>query len=345
MEVIDDPCRSVAVPCQREIQVSGRGLPPYGGRMTSGSLPMAGTEGEFAAVRRDEARLRPGVLALCGRLGLGDDDVVRFPGGSVPVYAIGGGLVLKLYPPLARERWTVEDRVLRAVEGRLPVPTPRVRACGEFEGWGYILMTRLGGEPLTEAWPRTSRRDRDRLAAELGTALATLHGSRVPGLGPADWPGFLAERRACCADRQRALGLGGPWPAQIPDFLAAVRLPPSPPVLLHTEVMREHLLVTGGPGAWSLSGLYDFEPAMMGAAEYEFASVGLFVSRGDARFLRRLLLAYGYPPDRLDRDLQRRLLAYTLLHGYSDLNWYLEELPAPPAATLDALAAHWWALG
>jgi hygromycin-B 7''-O-kinase len=67
--------------------------------------------------------------------------------------------------------------------------------------------------------------------------------------------------------------------------------------------------------------------------------------RADARFLRHLLTAYGYPPDRLDRELQRRLLAYTLLHRYSDLAWYLEELPAPPVATLDALAAHWWSLG
>jgi hygromycin-B 7''-O-kinase len=308
-------------------------------------LPAAGTEAEFATVRRDETRLRPGVVALCGRLGLGDEDVVRFPGGSVPVYAVGDRLVLKLYPPVARERSTVEDRVLRALEGRLPVPTPRVRDSGAFDGWGYIVMTRLGGEPLTEVWPRMGRRDRDRLAAELGTALAALHEVAVPGVGPADWQRFLADQRAGCAARQQALGLDGPWPAQIPEFLARVGLPPSPPALLHTEVMREHLLVAGGPGGWSLSGLYDFEPAMTGAREYEFASVGLFVSRGDARFLRHLLTAYGYPPDRLDRELQRRLLAYTLLHRYSDLAWYLEELPAPPVATLDALAAHWWSLG
>jgi hygromycin-B 7''-O-kinase len=39
--------------------------------------------------------------------------------------------------------------------------------------------------------------------------------------------------------------------------------------------------------------------------------------------------------------LQRRLLAYTLLQRYSDLSWYLEEMPAPPAPTLDALAVLW----
>lgn len=312
--------------------------------MLKGSLPVARTEAEFAAVCRDEARLRPGVLALCRRLGHGGADVTRFPGGSLPVYAVGDRFVLKLYPPTTRKNWQVEDRVLRAVDGRLPVPTPRVEAAGDFGDWSYVLMTRLRGEPLTEVWPRTNERDRDGLAEQLGRALAALHRITVPALGPPDWHRFVADQRAGCVARQRSRGLAPLWAAQIPEFLDSVPLPPSPPVLLHTEVMREHLLVTRGPIGWSLSGLYDFEPAMMGDRDYEFASVGVFVARGDARFLRRLLTAYGHPDDRLGPALQRRLLAYTLLHRYSDLTWYLEEMPAPPEPTLDALAARWWAL-
>jgi hygromycin-B 7''-O-kinase len=69
---------------------------------------------------------------------------------------------------------------------------------------------------------------------------------------------------------------------------------------------------------------------MRGAREYEFASVGLFVSCGDAGFLRRLLLAYGYRYHQLDDALPRRLLAYALLHRYSDLPWWLAQLPPPP---------------
>ncbi|MGK5555452.1 aminoglycoside phosphotransferase family protein [Actinomadura kijaniata] len=266
--------------------------------------------------------------------------MTRFPGGSLPVYAVGDGLVLKLYPPDARERWRTEERVLRAIDGRLPVPTPRVEDSGAFGEWRYVLMTRLRGEPLDELWPRTGRRERDRLAEQLGLALAALHKVAVDGIGPPDWRRFLAGQRAGCAGRQRALGLDPHWAARIPAFLDAVPLPPSPPVLLHTEVMGQHLLVDGG----SLSGLFDFEPAMAGDREYEFASVGLFVSRGDARFLRRVLVAYGYPEERLDTALRRRLLAYALLHRYGDLSWYLAELPAPDAPTLEALADRWWAL-
>jgi hygromycin-B 7''-O-kinase len=313
--------------------------------VSTASWPEASTAAQFGAVRRDEARLRPAVLALCGRLGLGGAHVARFPGGSMPVYAVGETLVLKLYPPAYRACRTAEERVLRVLGGGLPVPTPRVERAGESGNWDYILMTRLHGEPLTEVWPRASERDRGRLAGQLGTALAALHEVNIPALGPADWDRFISGQRAGCAARQRALGLGEPWLAQIPDFLDSVRLLPSPPVLLHTEVMREHLLAVAGPGAqWSLSGLYDFEPAMTGAREYEFALAGVYVSAGDPLVLRRLLTAYGYRDDQLDGGLQRRLLAYALLHRYSNLPKYLRILPLPQAQTLGALAERWWRL-
>ena len=83
---------------------------------------------------------------------------------------------------------------------------------------------------------------------------------------------------------------------------------------------------------------------MIGAPEYEFASVGLFVACGDARTLRRVLLAYGYAPHALDETLQRRFMAYALLHRYSNLRWYLERLPAGDATTLEQLASRWWSL-
>lgn len=312
-------------------------------------LPAVLTEDQYDDVSRDEARLRPGVRAICQRLGLGSADLVRFEGGSLPVYAVGDRLVLKLYPaPYADER-DLESRVLQAVEGRLPVPTPRVEHVGEADGWGYVLMERLHGESLVTAWPKIPKEHRPRLAAELGEALAALHGVRSPyvdTLPPGDWAGFVAAQRADCVGRQRAHGLGAPWLEQIPDFLDTAVLDPAPRLgLLHTEVMREHLLVTRHEDGWSLSGLFDFEPAMRGAVEYEFAAVGLYVSCGDSDFLRRVLTAYGYTPGELGTELSRRFLAYTLLHVYSNLPRYLRQLPPPSEPTLDALAARWWSLG
>lgn len=89
-----------------------------------------------------------------------------------------------------------ETFVLQAVHGRLPIPTPGVEQAGEHEGWGYVLMERLVGEPLSAACPRLSTEDRRYLAPRLGEALASLHAVETPPeLDPASWPDFLAKQK------------------------------------------------------------------------------------------------------------------------------------------------------
>ena len=310
-------------------------------------LPPASTDEAFAAIGRDESTLRPGLERLCRLLGVNADDLTRFPAGSRPVYA-AGDLVLKLFPPVTTwPGYRIEAQMLAAVAAQLPTPTPQVHAAGEHDGWGYVLMSRLPGVPLDIAWGRVSAQDRDRLAAQLGQTIAALHQMPPPVIKdwwPADWPSFVSQQRARCVREQRELGLLPVWADQIPEFLAAVALPAGPPVLLHTEVMREHLLVSEGPaGAWRLSGLIDFEPAMRGEREYEFVGVGVFVAEGDARFLAGTLASYGYDRDQLGPDLRRRLLAWGILHRYSNLRWWMQRLPEPSRSTLDALADRWFA--
>ena len=307
-------------------------------------LPPVTTEETFAAIRRDEAALRPAVEQLCQLLGVNAAVLTRYPAGSLPVYA-ADDLVLKLFPPVTTwPDYRVEAQVLAAVAGQLPTPTPQVHAAGERDRWGYVLMSRLPGVPLDTIWEQVPAKDREVLAGQLGETIAALHRIQPPAIKdwwPADWPSFVAHQSAQCVSQQRTLGLPALWADQIPGFLDAVALPSGPPVLLHTELMRQHLLVT--PDPWQLSGLIDFEPAMRGAREYEFAAVGVFLSEGDARFLRRMLLAYGYDPSQLDTALRRRFLAWLLLHRYSDLPWYFSRLPGPTSPTLDALADCWFA--
>ncbi len=275
--------------------------------------------------------------------------MTRYTAGSRPVYRIAD-LVLKLFPPVTTwPPWQVEAEVLTAVQGRLPIPTPQVHGPGEHDGWGYVLMSRLPGIPLDTAWDQVPGAGQDRLADQLGETIGALHQLPPPAIRdwwPADWPAFLARQRAQCASEQRDLGLPAAWADQIPGFLDAVAPPSGVPVLLHTEVMREHLLVAEGPGGvWRLSGLIDFEPAMRGEREYEFAAVAVFVAEGDAQFLTRTLTAYGYHHDQLGPSLRRRLLAWGILHRYSNLRWWMRRLPKPAQPTLDALADCWFATG
>ncbi|MFI5491542.1 phosphotransferase [Actinoplanes sp. NPDC051859] len=298
--------------------------------------PEAADEEDFDLIARDEEALGPGVRALLTELGV-TGDPVRYPTGSLPVYAIGD-TVLKLFPPVHAEELPVEAGALTAVHGRLPIPTPAVHASGDFAGWGYVLMDRLPGEPLSRVWPSLGTAQRDRVAEQVGEAMVALHAVPPPaidGWWPADWAEFVDDQVAGCAGRHRALGLPAEWAAQIPGFLASTPLG-GEPVLLHTEIMDEHLLIQDG----RLTGLIDFEPAMRGAAEYDFVGPAVFLTRGDARSFGRLLRAYGKKPD---VDLRRRLMAWTLLHYYSNLPGYLAKLPEPAAPTFDALAERWFA--
>jgi hygromycin-B 7''-O-kinase len=292
--------------------------------------------------------LRADVAAIAQRHGLGDAPAHRYDSGSLPVFALGTQHVLKLYPMQDQAHAQVEARVLTFIDGRLPLPTPKLVATGERDVGSYLLMSQLRGRRLVEVWPQLAPAERLRLCRHIGDGVAALHAldSRpLADLPPPHWVEFVPTQRGNAVARQREHGLPGPWLEQIEPFLDRwAGSADAEQVLLHTEIMREHLLVEPEGSGWRLSGLFDFEPAMRGAREYEFASIGLFVSGGDARALRCILRACGYADAELDGALQNRLMAMALLHRYSNLPWYLQRLPLPGATRLEQLAAHWWKL-
>ena len=310
-------------------------------------LPDVRSVEEFARVVRDENVLGPGVARLVRELGV-HAQPERFATGSLPVYALGHELVLKLYAPYDHGEAAREARFLDVLDGRLPIATPKLHARGEFEGWGYVLMSRLSGELLVTACSRIERTGMRALVTDLGVTLRALHALRDERLAGdrVDWPALVRERQQSTLKLQEQRGLSPEWLEQISDFLAdecprlenaAAEAP------LHTEVMREHLLVERRGSAWVLSGLFDFEPSIVGPVEYEFSAVGLFVSCGNRELLRDVLTAYGYSEHELDHALERRLLAYALLHKYSNLPWYLSRIPPPAHVTeLDGLASHFF---
>lgn len=281
--------------------------------------------------------------ALRRELSLGPG-LVRYASGSVPVFAVGDHHVVKLFPPTDRSAFHTEWAALNHLDGFASVPIPRAVAAGERDPWSFIVMTRLPGCSLAEAWPTIEVDDRFRLMREMGAALAALHATPTNDLAALaiDWPRFLEAQRASCRDRQRATGLGPPWVDAVDEYLARwIPADDGARVLLHTEVMREHVLVERREDAWHVSGLVDFEPAMLGAPEYEFASVGVFLTCAEPNLLRIFLNGYGA---KVDEALPYRMMAYALLHRYSNLRWYLERLPVrDDVRDLEALARTWFA--
>ena len=303
------------------------------------------------AVRDDDRRLGDGVAAILARHGLPKVPCDRFSTGSLPVYAVGDRAVLKLFPPHEAEFQQTEAAALAHVEGRLSIPTPRLIAMDVFDGWPYVLMSRCAGTPMRDAWSEIGPDARRTLMAAVGQGMADLHALDLPEptvtLSPSlgSWSTYLAEQARTATERQRSRGLGAPWLPRIEPFVSAVDFGPAPGeplVLLHTEWMREHVLVEQIGDDWRATGLIDFEPAMRGPAGYELASVGLFVTEGDPALFGAVLSAYGRE-SRRGEALARRCLGYALIHRYCNLPWFLERNPPPPGvSTLEGLAMHWF---
>jgi hygromycin-B 7''-O-kinase len=310
-------------------------------------LPAAATEDALHAIVGDESVLRPGVDALAKTLSLDVERLRRMPNGSLPVYA-DEHRVLKLFPPVQTAPASVEIGVLKALTGRLTVPTPAVHADGDHDGWRYVLMDRLPGVDLSTVWADLPHEDRRRMAAQAGDMCRVLHQVTAPsieGWWPQDWSDFVADQRVTAVQRHRRWELPQPWLDQIDTFLAQTPLPTQPRVLLHTEIMPANLLAAQDEsGRWSLSGLCDFEPAMRGSHEYDLVAVAIFMAGGDPTILREALLAYGYEAAQLDDELSRRLLAWTLIHRFGDVASYFDLLPTPHAVTLPALATSWFGI-
>jgi hygromycin-B 7''-O-kinase len=170
-----------------------------------------------------------------------------------------------------------------------------------------------------------------------------LHAAPCEGLPRLDddWATF----RAVCRERvlRRNLEKGFPQEraSELEALLGELDAEPEVPdalALVHTELGPGHLLVEHG----RLSGVFDFAEARAGLPEYDFAALGIFVTRGDRAAFRACLDAYGLPAERRGPALVRRLLRHALLHQYGHLALYLRVTPVPDPHDLHAAAEHWF---
>ena len=311
-------------------------------------LPTPETDEAFYSVD-PEIDYGPALERVAERAGLDPAaPPVRFEDGSVPVFALDGR-VAKLYPPSCANAYTNERSILEHVAGALPVATPGVVAAGPLEAWNFIVMERLPGQPLRARFDDIPPGDRPRLFSEIGDAVRHLHALNTDPLPRPDWPAIMKQQRAGCVARHRRLGLGDTWLVRIDPFLDATLSQSSDlpgddhHVLLHTEVMREHLFVDERAGRFEVSGLLDFEPSRVGPAPYELPSVGLFLTEGDPTLWSAFLDGLGVPTTQRGDEHARHSMAWALLHRYANLRWWLERLPArSPRRSFDDLAGEWF---
>lgn len=280
----------------------------------------------------DKVAYEEALVALAEQLGL--PPLSRPPNGSALV-GLGREEVVKVMAPHETAHIATERSCLEGLYGRLPVATPELLDAGVWEGWPWVRMRRLPGVSLEVAWPSLPRSAQLGLARQLGELLAVLHGLEAPpAVERVDWPSWCEERLGTLEATQRRRGCPEELLEGLQAFVEAADLKARRMGWLHTEVMRQHLLVEEGSSGWRLSGLFDFEPSCVGPTHYEYASVGLFVSCGDAEVLHEVLRGAN------EQVSAERLFALACMHRYANLGWYHRRLGGPlePAA----LAERWF---
>lgn len=313
-------------------------------------LPTVATVEDYHKAPRDEQTYVDSIESICSLHGIPSHRLSKYDNGDMIVFAIGDTYVVKLYFPVNVDRFDAERAVLRHIHGRIGIPTPGVYADGYLDNWPYLVMEQLPGTALSQVWDGMSQEDRCNICRQVGKGLAWLHGLPMDGLPASlcDWKSFIEERFQTAAPRQIWVGLDPHWTAQIPDYLKSARFKldlDALPVLLHTEIKHDHILVRRDGKHWHVSGLIDVEPSRLGHPEYDLAFAGIYLTKGDPRLFGAFLQGYGLTYADVTPEFQDRLLAFTLLHRYCGLRHNLKSMPMRTSMTrLEDLPPVWWAV-
>ncbi len=264
------------------------------------------------------------------------EPVVQMATGTVLVALLGRTLALKLYPPFLRDHFEFECAMLVRVGGRLQVPTPVLLKTGEREGWPWLLMSQLAGEPLTAVWPALNEPAKCSLLSTLGALAAEVHALPVADMArhAPPWSDFLAAQRASCHSRQHRTALPLHLLQQLDVFVQGA-VADGPHVILSGEYTPMNLLARRG----RLCGMFDFGDGLVGPREYDWLGPMAFLAAGHANRCRAFLDGYGVV---LNAGQRLALLRLLLLHRYSNLKAQIALPGWQRAPNFEALAELIW---
>jgi len=273
--------------------------------------------------RADTSRWLPVALDIAHGHGLPTASPQIFSTGTNLVIGLGDDVILKMFPPIFRDKFVSERVSLTLLRGQLGIPIPELLFVGERDRWPYLVMTRLSGVLGSEAWPTLSEDEKERVLGEIGTTIAQVQ--RVPVGELADieprWDRFIAIQIAGCRARHTRLGLPQKYLDGLDELLdEAPTLIPlhAPPVMLTGEYIPENFMMDRDGDGWRLAGLFDFGDVMAGWGEYDLLGPSVFMSAGRPRRIRGLIEGFGYSAADIDATFRRRMMALSMLHRASD---------------------------
>ncbi len=279
---------------------------------------------------------------LCRKHKIRTSEFTPFSSGSALVAAVSDKAVIKILQPPCRGEWNAEQWALSKISplsNNLSIEIPKLLAAEIDEsGWSYIIMSRVPGIQLDQAWQSITQENRMTLMNEIGRLMAFVHQKSLVDNHPESWNSFLSTQKEKCQERHRQLKMPDWFVEEIPEYLGKLSTINFRPVLLTGEYTPFNLLVTEVNSHWKLTGMIDFADAFVGDPEYDLIGPGVFLGGGDSELINSLLEGYGL---KMNPRLRHRLMSLHLLHRFSNFEkqislqgWELKASSLEELATL-----------
>lgn len=259
--------------------------------------------------------------------GLEAQKITRFKYGSSIVYSYNSEYVIKLYPIFYRDEYLREVEVFETLEGKInTVEIPKMIKSNQFEGWDYIIMTELHGKLLIDIWHELSIEEKQILSKDLGKVIKEFHSISIESFKYIDinWENFMRTQISNMKEYHKKLKLNQQLYAELDDYVDEKYIDYQPQKRLLTgEYTPFNLFMENLNGKWRLTGLIDFADCFLGDPIYDLLGPILFMFTGDKDLIRGFLTNYGYKEDDINEFLQKKLMIYTILHRFSNINNYI----------------------
>ncbi len=270
------------------------------------------------------------------------------------IFVLDEYCVVKVFGSDQRMEYEVESAVLEGSRKMDGVPLPDLISANTYgldEGWSYIVMEFISGEPFSSVKHQLTAGELRRIGAELGQCLLQFHKcdhsvkNRVQQVGKT-W-GEL-----CSARLREFLGeIKGfsELPSAVIDEIENFALCTSheyldgPNVLAHADLTGDHLILARSGGSWVISGIIDVADAMIAPAGYDWVDLWFWTFERDVDAMKAFMRAYD-PTERMQEDFRRSCLAF-YLHSYRALGWlrdFYREAGSPPIHSLADLQNLFW---
>ncbi len=280
------------------------------------------------------------VESICKSLSF-KSNLKRIYEGSRILFETDDEKIVKVFSPEEKEFCVNEAKFLSLLQGRLSVETPGLIAEGVCQGYPFIVMQKLRGIPLKSIWNSLSVWAKKRILTQTADLLKELHALplSLTQSTQAGWVSFIKSQTDNLNKNHMAFGLDRTWTDKFSDFIEKTEPVEysSKAVVCHTEIMREHLFLEKGRAGYEITGLIDFEPSMTAIPEYDFCSVGLFISGGEKDLFQHFLNSYGYSGNSFS------VMRMLLLHRYSNMKWFMSTIPETiTIKSVEDLCSYWF---